>query len=136
MGVPEIGYNIPVYQKFLDSFYVWGVLPTIRMTTNHFFHSGTRTVFSIATTAPTAHAFWQEVQLRSSELEIDINMRADVNADGTVNILDLTIVAQNFGKYIYHHSDPADPRADVDGNRWIEILDLVLVAQHLGTSVK
>ena len=54
-------------------------------------------------------------------------LAADVNQDGTVNILDLTQVAKNFG------ISPIDnPRADVNGDGSVNILDLVLVAQYFG----
>ena len=48
----------------------------------------------------------------------------DVNADGVVNILDLTIVASRLGQ--------ADPKADVNADGSVNILDLTLVAQNLG----
>ena len=45
---------------------------------------------------------------------------ADVNGDGVVNILDLTLVAQGFG------SDEVG--ADVNGDGVINVFDLVFVA--------
>ena len=48
----------------------------------------------------------------------------DVNADGVVNILDLTFVASRLGQN--------DPKADVNGDATVNILDLVLVAQNFG----
>ena len=48
----------------------------------------------------------------------------DVNADGVVNILDLTFVASRLGQ--------DDPKADVNGDATVNILDLVLVAQNFG----
>ena len=51
-------------------------------------------------------------------------LAVDVNQDGTVNILDLTLVAQNFGT--------ANPRTDVNGDGIVNILDMVLVAQNFG----
>ena len=48
----------------------------------------------------------------------------DVNADGVVNILDLTFVAAHFGE--------ANPEADVNDDGIVNILDLVLIAQHFG----
>ena len=49
----------------------------------------------------------------------------DVNADGVVNILDLTFVAAHLGE--------ANPEADVNGDGIVNILDLVLVAQNFGS---
>ncbi len=49
----------------------------------------------------------------------------DVNGDGEVNILDLTLVAQNFGQ--------ANSQADVNGNGTVDIFDLISVAQDLAT---
>ena len=51
---------------------------------------------------------------------------ADVNRDGKVNILDLTVVASNF-----RVRSPATPRVDVNEDGTVNILHLVLVAQHL-----
>ena len=47
----------------------------------------------------------------------------DVNADGVVNILDLTFVATRFGEI--------DSEADVTGDGIVNILDLVRIAQNL-----
>ena len=55
----------------------------------------------------------------------------DVNEDGSVNILDLVLVGQNFGGVI-----SAVPRTDVNGDGSINILDLVLVAQHFGDTTE
>ena len=46
----------------------------------------------------------------------------DVNADGVVNVLDLTFVASHFGE-----SSP-----DLNGDGIVNILDLILVANHIG----
>lgn len=48
----------------------------------------------------------------------------DVNADGTVNILDLVFVASRFGQ--------TDPSADVNDDGTVNILDLTLIAQNFG----
>ena len=49
----------------------------------------------------------------------------DVNKDGVINILDLTLVAANFG-------ETGDIPADVNGDNVVNILDLTLVASHFG----
>ena len=54
------------------------------------------------------------------EIYLKAKNPADVNSDGTVNILDLVHVANNFGK--------ADP--DLNGDGVVNILDLVFVTQQ------
>lgn len=49
----------------------------------------------------------------------------DVNKDGVINILDLTLVAANFGETV-------PTPADVNGDGVVNILDLTLVASHFG----
>ena len=53
----------------------------------------------------------------------------DVNADGQVSVLDLILVAQDFGETASRNS-----RTDVNRDGVISILDLIIVAQHLGES--
>ncbi len=53
----------------------------------------------------------------------------DVNADGQVSILDLILIAQNFGEAASPNS-----RTDVNRDGVVSILDLILVAQHMGES--
>lgn len=53
----------------------------------------------------------------------------DVNEDGTIDILDLILVAQNFGQVA-----AGGPRTDVDQSGSVDILDLIIVAQHFGES--
>ena len=51
----------------------------------------------------------------------------DVNQDGVVNILDMILVAQGFGR-----KPLSNPRTDVNGDGQVNILDLVFVAERLG----
>ena len=53
--------------------------------------------------------------------------KSDVNRDGEVNILDLILVGQDFGK-----TSGTNPSTDVNGDGKRDIQDLVLVASHLG----
>ena len=51
----------------------------------------------------------------------------DVNKDGIINIFDLILVGQDFGK-----TNPANEGADVNADGRVNISDLILVAGHLG----
>ena len=55
--------------------------------------------------------------------EIVVSPSRDLNGDGRVNILDLTLVSRYFGQY--------HPQADVNGDGTVNILDLTAVAQCL-----
>ena len=59
-----------------------------------------------------------------SRVLVPPELKADVNADGTVNVLDLVLVAANLGKI-------GQNAADVNGDGLINILDLVFVAGAL-----
>jgi PKD repeat protein len=52
---------------------------------------------------------------------------ADLNEDGTVNILDLTVFAISFGSFQDHGR--WNPRADLDGNGKVNILDGVVISR-------
>lgn len=64
----------------------------------------------------------------------DLKLAADVNADGVVNILDLTLIAKDFGKTIT--ADQPDPNPDVDRDGTVDIRDLTLVAKYFGQTVE
>ena len=51
----------------------------------------------------------------------------DINEDGQINVLDLILIGQDFGK-----TNPVHSRTDVNGDGEVNISDLVLVAQRLG----
>jgi hypothetical protein len=54
-------------------------------------------------------------------------LEGDVNEDGMIDIFDLVLIAQNFGK-----TSGFDSRADANGDGKVDIFDLVVVAQHFG----
>jgi len=51
----------------------------------------------------------------------------DINGDGHINLLDLSILANNWGE-----SEPAAGRADIKGYGQVDLLDLSLLAQYYG----
>ena len=65
-------------------------------------------------------------ELPAPEEDIFAGPKWDVNMDGTINILDLIIVAKHLGKPIAANNQ----RADVNGDGVINILDLVDVANN------
>lgn len=65
----------------------------------------------------------------AQETEIDTLLASDVNADGIVNILDLTFVASQFTETL---TEEQDPTPDINGDGSVNILDLTLVASHFG----
>lgn len=69
----------------------------------------------------------------TQDADLDALRASDVNADGVINILDLTLVAAHFGT-----TPAADqtPNPDVNGDGTVNILDLTRVASHLGKTVR
>ena len=66
-------------------------------------------------------AHWADLLITAEEPEPN----GDVNQDGIVNVLDMIVVAQNFGQ-----EPPSDSRADVNQDGVVNLLDLVFVAEH------
>ena len=69
----------------------------------------------------------------AQDADFDPLKASDVNADGVINILDLTLIASQFGM-----TPTADQTSnpDVNGDGTVNILDLTLVARHLGKTVR
>ncbi|MDE0637294.1 MAG: dockerin type I domain-containing protein [Candidatus Poribacteria bacterium] len=65
----------------------------------------------------------------AQETGLDGLLASDTNADGIVNILDLTFVASHFGEAL---SEDQHPNPDVNGDGTVNILDLTLVASYFG----
>ena len=67
-------------------------------------------------------------QIENAEIIEPSQLPEDVNQDGVVNIIDLTLVASNFGK-------TGQNAADVNGDGVVNIIDLTLVAAAFGNTV-
>lgn len=67
-----------------------------------------------------------------SDTPVVLTMRyfADLNIDGTINIVDISIVAMAFGTK--EGDENYNPIADLDGNNEINIIDISKVARHFG----
>ena len=59
----------------------------------------------------------------------DARRASDVNADGFVNILDLTFIASHFGEM---PTEDQIPNPDINTDGIVNILDLVLAATYFG----
>ena len=71
-------------------------------------------------------AHWADLLITAEGAELS----GDINQDGTVNILDMILVAQNLGQ-----KPLSNPRVDINKDGQVNILDLVLVAEQLGQRV-
>ena len=125
------GFHVPnpdgepeLYRPFQEAYIVWGILPTIRIRAPWML----RDPLLVKT-----HGFLKSVRNGQSWEQtwnidiVGIEVLADINVDGVVNVLDLVMVAQHIGR-----EKPGNPRIDVNGDGVVNILDLVVVAQHIG----
>ncbi len=55
----------------------------------------------------------------------------DVNEDGNVNIIDLTLVGQNINKI----AGASSLRCDVNKDGFVNVLDIIIVSQHFGEKI-
>ena len=68
----------------------------------------------------------------AQDINLDTVSASDVNGDGVVNILDLTLIASRFGAIL---TEDQSPNLDVNGDGAVNIFDLTRVAGHLGKTV-
>jgi hypothetical protein len=73
----------------------------------------------------------EEVSSSSTITITDLQPRWDVNEDGIVNVLDITLVGQNYGKTYTTEL----PRWDVNQDSTVNIQDLSIVSGHFGETV-
>ena len=67
----------------------------------------------------------------SFEMRVYFYIIGDINQNGEVNIVDLSIVAQSYGSYPGHKR--WNPEADINMDGQVDIIDLAIVAEHFGT---
>ena len=124
------GFHVPnpdgepeLYRPFQEAYIVWGVLPTIRIRAPWLL----RNPVMVKT-----QGFLKSVRMGQSWEQtwnidiVGIEVLADINVDGVVNVLDLVMVARHIGR-----ESPDNPRVDVNGDGVVNIQDLVVVANAL-----
>jgi uncharacterized protein YfaS (alpha-2-macroglobulin family) len=69
-----------------------------------------------------------QVGADGTSFQVRQEITADINGDGKVNILDITLVAQAWGSYPGHPR--WNPKCDLDGNGVVNIIDITMVARE------
>ena len=118
--IGSLNYTAP----FQEAYIVWGVLPTIRIRAPRMLTNPVMVKTQGFLKSVRNGQSWEQTW------NIDIvglEVLADVNIDGVVNVLDLVIVAQYIGV-----ERPRPHRVDVNGDGVVNILDLVIVANAFG----
>ena len=104
-----------LHQELLDYGEVWGMIPTLRL----------RKLEQLQ------GQLTHELLESARNWEHQYGLNGDVNGDGIINILDLTLVGQNIGAMPLSH-----PQADINGDGLVNVLDLVLVSNMFeGTTI-
>jgi 5-hydroxyisourate hydrolase-like protein (transthyretin family) len=73
-------------------------------------------------------SFGDQVGADDTSFQFRQEIGADINGDGKVNILDITLVAQAWGSYPGHPR--WNPKCDLDGNGVVNIIDITMVARE------
>ncbi len=117
------------FQQFIDSYKHWeGILPTFRLRrVDQVTSPRTQTFLALARTWEPTWNFWERLDMAFS---FNFDLAADVNADGSVNILDLVSVTRSMDGYVENQG------ADVNKDGQVNVLDLVLVAQAIGEQLQ
>ena len=118
------GYHVPnpdrepeFYQPFQEAYIVWGVLPTIRIRAPWMLRDPNMVRTQGFLKSVRKGQTWEQTW----NIDIGMDIVGDVNEDGAVNVLDLVLVAGEFGVENPSHTD-------VNGDGVVNILDLVAVA--------
>ena len=99
-----------LHQRILDYSRVWGVMPTLN-------------AWDAKQLTQPEYVGTQELLAMAGQWQHRYGLNGDINGDGTVNILDLTLVARNVGIMPLTHL-----QADVNGDGLVNVFDLILVA--------
>ena len=120
IGIPIT--TAPIYQRYLENAETQGYIPTTWQ-----FHIQDLDKMSFQDLFSVARQ-WQDMGFRPDlgcgwkpHIVLQFKARADVNADGQIDVLDLVAVANNFGK-----TSP-----DLNGDGTVNILDLVFVSKNM-----
>ena len=86
---------------------------------------------------PAVPVWVNSMKFTTSQIYADLNVapyrKADLNDDGQVNILDISIVAKAFASYPGHPR--WDTRGDLNGDNNVNILDIAIIAKAFGKPV-
>lgn len=114
--MPRGGYMISYEWNFGDGSPVeFGMVVT-----HHFLNMGE---YNVSLNVTDSEGKWD---MKTIKLKVLPHI-ADLNEDGTVNIIDLNIFARSFGAYPDH--ERWNPKADLDGNGKVNILDGAVIAR-------
>ena len=111
LGAPNPDRHPEEFQEYQEVYEIWEVMPTLNLTG----------ISDLDPDKVDTHELLELARQRQNWVF------GDVNSDGVVNILDLTLVAQHFGTL-----NPNNRRADVNKDGVVNILDLTLVAREIG----
>ena len=111
LGFPNPDRDPELFHAYQDGYKVWSVIPTLRL-------DG---VSDLDLDLIETHKFLELARQRQNWVF------GDVNKDGVVNILDLTLVAEHFGT----QAVPSNRWLDVNKDGVINILDLIRLAQQI-----
>ncbi len=99
-----------LHQKIQNFNEVWGVMPTLN-------------AWDVKQLLRPEYVETQKLLAMAGDWQHRYGLNGDVNGDGIVNILDLTLVGQNIGAI---RLNPL--QADINGDGSVNVLDLILVA--------
>jgi hypothetical protein len=84
--------------------------------------------YVVSLNVTTSYGLWN-----STSSSIKVTYETDMNKDGGINIVDVTIIAAAYGSKPGHSK--WNDNADLDGNGWINIIDITIVAKDYGKTV-